>query len=318
MNILGFSGALEPSKTEKYFTNQSISALNYLKGISIEKESIDNHEFRILRYNPKKKQDEEIDLSEIDPSTYVPILSLLKILIDNTQQEACNQIISFLNDLVKTLSKKDENLVDIILPTIFHIMPENDIDNQQKLFLVILNIITCFKGKIIFHLNSIVQLIKNYIISDDFLETITEILLKLFENYVKEMEKYYCILIPTLLSLIKDTNNSNNEKVNLLKILTLMTRNSNIGTYLNIILEEITVVYIRGTDPKILEQLLEFFEKIISVENTYLFYPLIIRVLIEKLSILLKNESFSSKSVKDKSLIVLMNDGENFNIVLKH
>ena len=56
MNILGFSGALEPSKTEKYFTNQSISALNYLKGISIEKESIDNHEFRILRYNPKKNK----------------------------------------------------------------------------------------------------------------------------------------------------------------------------------------------------------------------------------------------------------------------
>ena len=309
MNILGFSGALEPSKTEKFFTNQSISALNYLEGISIEKESIDNNEFKILRYNTKKQQDEEIDLSKIDPSTYVPILSLLKILIDNTQQEACNQIISSLNDLVRTLRKKDENLVDIILPTIFHIMPGLDMDNQQKLFVVILTIIIGFKEKIVFHLDSIVQLIKNFIISEEFLDTITEILLKLFENYIIEMEKYYCILIPTIISLVKDTNTSDNEKVNLLKILTLMTRNSNIGIYLNIILEEIIVVYIRGTDPKILEQLLEFFEKIISVENTYLFYPMIIKILIQKLSIL--------KNFRDKSLSGLINDGDNFNIVTK-
>ena len=63
----------------------------------------------------------------------------------------------------------------------------------------------------------------------------------------------------------------------------------------------------RGADPKILEQLLEFFEKIISEENTYLSYPMIIKILIQKLSILLKNDSFL-KNFRGKSLSGLIND----------
>ena len=46
-------------------------------------------------------------------------------------------------------------------------------------------------------------------------------------------------------------------------------------------------VYIRGTAQNVLEPLLEFFEKIISLQNTYLFYPTIIKALIEKLNVLL-------------------------------
>ena len=317
MNILGFSGAIDPSKTEKFFTNQSISTLNNLEGITIEKESLENNEFKILRYNPKIKQDEEIVLSRIDPSTCIPILSLLKILIDNTQQETCNQIITSLNDLIKTLKKTDENLIDIILPSIFYVMPEMDLENQKKLFIAISTTINCFKNKIVFHLNSIIQLIKNFILSDEFMDITLEILLQLFDNYVTEMEKYYSILIPILTSLIKEKAD---EQVNILNILTLMTKNSNIGIYLNIILEEIMVVYIRGSEPKIIEPLLDFFEKIISIENTYLFYPIIIRSLIEKLSILIESVSREKimKSSKDKvSVSGLMNDGDNFNIVTK-
>ena len=318
MNILGFSGAIDPLKAEKFFTNQSISALNNLEGITIEKESIDNNEFKILRYNTKIKQDEEIILSKVDPSTYIPILSLLKILIDNSQQETCNQIISSLNDLVRTLRKNDENLIDIILPTIFHVIGEVDLDNQKKLFVVISTIISCFKNKIVFHLNSIIQLIKNYILSDEFLDINLEILKKLFENYVKEMEKYYPVFIPILISLIKEKIN---ERANLLNILALMTKNSNIGIYLNIILEEIMVVYIRGKDPKILEALLNFFENIISIENTYLYYPIIIRALIDKLSLMLKNETFLReklfKSSKGRTLSGVINDTDNFNIINK-
>ena len=317
MNILGFSGALDPLKIEKIYTNQTLSAY-HLEGISIEKESIDNNELKFIRYNPKKKQDEEIDLSNIDPSTCLPILSLMKILIDNSQQETCNQIILYLNDLIKSLTPNDENLIDIILPTIFHIIPEYDIDNQKKMLKAILSIINNFKNKIVYHLNSLVQLIKNCIISEGLLENVSDILQTLFQLFVKEMEQYYSILIPILLSLIKEKIN---ESGNYLNILTLLTKNSNIGIYLNIILEEIMFVYIRGTAQNVLEPLLEFFEKIISLQNTYLFYPTIIKALIEKLNVLLKNENIfrekSSKSFKDKSLSGLINDGDNFNIVTK-
>lgn len=61
------------------------------------------------------------------------------------------------------------------------------------------------------------------------------------------MEKYYPTLIPILLSLIKEKMN---ESADLLKIFSLMTNNRNIGTYLNIILEEIMIVYTRCAEKK--------------------------------------------------------------------
>ena len=310
MNILGFAGALDPLKIDKFFTNKTIS--NYqIEGITIEKESIDNNDLKFIRYNKKIKQDEEIDLSHIDPSTCLPILSLMKILSENLQQETCNQIILYLDDLIKTLESRDENLIDIILPTILYSISEVDIDNQKKMLKAIQSIIDKFKTKSIYHLNSIVQLIKNFYISEELLENITDILSSIFSNFVKELEKYYSTLIPILLSLINENKNKNEK---LLKILILMSKNKNIGIYLNIILEEIMPVYIRSTDLKVLETLLDFFEKIISIENTYLFYPIIIKALIEKLRILSKKElskEKSAKSFKEKSLSGILNDGDN-------
>ena len=133
MNIFGFSGALDPLKSDKNFSNQTISIYK-IEGITIERESIDSTDLKIIRYNQKIKQYEEIDLSMIDPSTSRPVLSLVKILLDNSQQETSNQIINYLDDLVKSLSPKEENLIDILLPTIFHVMPELDTENQKKLF----------------------------------------------------------------------------------------------------------------------------------------------------------------------------------------
>ena len=317
MNIFGLSGALDPLKIDNFSTNQTLSTY-HLEGLSVEKESIDSNELKLIRYNPKIRQDEEIDLSKIEPSTCIPIISLMKILIDNTQQETCNQIIFYLNDFIKSLTPNDKNLIDIILPTIFHIIPELDNDNQKKMLKTIASIINIFKNKIVYHLSPLVQLIQNFIISEGFLESISEILQSLFEIFVNEMEKYYSTLIPIILSLIKDNIN---ECADLLHLLNLLTKNSNIGIYLNIILEEIMFVYIRSTEQKVLGPLLEFFENIISIQNTYLFYPMIIKALIEKLNLLLKSEIFtkekSAKSFKDKSLSGLINDGDHFNIVTK-
>ena len=311
MNILGFAGALDPLKMEKFTTNKAIS--NYqIEGITIEKESIDNNNIKFIRYNKKIKQDEEIDLSNIDPSTCLPILYLMKILSENLQQETCNQIILYLDDLIKTLDPNNENLIDIILPTILYSISEVDIDNQKKMLKAVQSIIDKFQSKTIYHLNSIVQLIKNIFISEELLDNVSDILTSLFTNFVKELEKYYSTLIPILLSLINENLNKN---VKLLKILILMTKNKNIGIYLNIILEEVMHVYIRSTDLKVLEILLDFFEKIISIENTYLFYPIIIKSLIEKLGLMSKKETFykekQTKSFKDKSLSGLINDGDN-------
>ena len=313
MNIFGFSGVLDPLKLDKNLTNQSISVYR-VEGITIEKESIENNDLKVIRYNPKLRQEEEIDLSMIDPSTCKPVLSLIRILLDNSQQETSNQIINYFNDLVKYLLPNDQNLIDVILPTIFHVMPELDVENQKKLFRAILTIIENFKNKIIYHLNSLIKLIQNCIISDELLEIITDILKTLFEQFVYEMERYYPTLIPILLSIIKEKMN---ESADLLTIFTLMAKNVNIGTYLNIILEEIMTVYLRSTNKNVLDYLLDFFEKIIIIENTYLFYPIIVKSLIEKLFILTKSELFSTKSFKLKYSTGMVYEGENSNFVNK-
>ena len=313
MNIFGFSGALDPLKSDKNFSNQTISIYR-IEGITIERESIDSTDLKIIRYNQKIKQYEEIDLSMIDPSTSIPVLSLIKILLDNSQQETSNQIINYLDDLVKSLSPKEENLIDILLPTIFHVMPELDTENQKKLFKAIFSIINNFKNKIVYHLNSLIKVIKNCIISEELLDIITDILQNLFKNFVNEMEKYYPTLIPILLSLIKEKMN---ESADLLKIFSLMTNNRNIGTYLNIILEEIMIVYTRCAEKKVLVTLLDFFEKIISNQNTYLFYPLIIKSLIEKLHILVIKENVKSFKSKTLTLSSSIGEGENSIFVTK-
>ena len=78
------------------------------------------------------------------------------------------------------------------------------------------------------------------------------------------------------------------------------------------------IVYLRATDQKTLEVFLDFIEKVISKENTYLFFPTIIKALIEKLNMLNKNEIFNreklAKSVKDRSFTYPGTDGDSITI----
>ena len=291
MNIFGLCGAMEPSKMERYFSAQGLS-IYHLEGNLREEDSIDDNEFKIISYKKNKiinKNDKnlnEIDLASIDPSTSKAVLSLMRILKESSQQEVSCQIISFLSSIIKALTINEANLIDIILPTIIEVIPQFEINYQKNIFDNINLIINNFKNKIKFYLDEIIQLIINYIMNENYLNIICKMLNKLFTYFVYEMEIYYPLLIPIFLNLIKQNTNESNL---LIELFVLIAENKNISSYLNIMLDELSVVYLDNMDSFILKNLINFFSKIVKLENTSMFYSTIINILLQKLIIIDKS-----------------------------
>ena len=311
MNIFGLSGAMEPIEMEKYFINQGIS-IYHLEGGLNEQDAFDDIDNKIYKFNPKTNKNEEIDLSSIEASTYKPILSLMRLLKENSQQDLTWQIISEFKVLIEAISPNEENLIEIILPTIIQIFPEIEAGNQLKIFDYILLIIEKFKNKIKASLSDLVNLCKEYIIYENYQQKICKILECLFDRFVNEMEIYYPIFFPIFISILQ-TNEKEPEKI--IKIFIIMLKNNNFNTYLSSVLEEICIAYLKSTETLKTEyskqdkiekinntidiQILTFIEKIILLDGTYLTYPLIIRTLIKKFKVIINPEFYIS--MKDKT-----------------
>ena len=296
MNIMGLCGAMEPSKMEKYFSNHGLS-IYHLEGNLREEDSIDDNEFKISSNKKNKnhvggnKNLNEIDLSSIDPSTSKAVLSLMRILKENSQQEISSQIVSFLSSIIKALTINEANLIDIILPTIIEVIPQFEINYQKSMLDNINLIINNFKNKIKFYLEDIVQLIINYIMNDNYLNIICQMLNKLFTYYVYEMEIYYPILIPIFLNLIKQKSK---ETESLIQIFVLIASNKNIASYLTIMMDELAIVFLESSEELIIKYLVEFITKIVDLENSSMFYSVIINILLQKLKIIAEPKSYSA------------------------
>ena len=286
MNIFGLCGALEPTQMEKYFTFFGLSLYHLEENLSTEQESFEENDYKINKFNPKTKNFIEIDLSKLDISTIKAVLSLMGILKDNTQQELSTRIISHLGQLIKSLSTDESNLIDIILSNIIEVIPKFDYNNQITLFENILIIINQFKSKIKYYLDDIIQLTKQYILNDNYYDIISQILSRLFEEFVSEMEKYYPFFIPIFLSFIKTKKNNNKFISNLVDLFSLLTKNKNISSYLGLILEELCMLYLTAKDEPVIISLLGVFQQISSLRNIHLFYSLIITTLIEKFKLI--------------------------------
>ena len=306
MNIFGLCGALEPTRMEKYFKQFDLSLY-----LSDQDYSLEENDFKINRFNPKMKTFDEIDFSKIDISTIQAVVSLMRILKDNTQKELSTQIITHLEELIKSLSSEEANLIDIILPKIIEVIPKFELHNQKNLFGNLLIIIKQFKKRIKFFLDDIINLIKNYIFNERYFEIISKILAKLFEEFVSEMEKYFTFFIPTFLYLMKKNINNNDLVSNIISLLSLLTNNKNISGYIGLILEELCMIYIGSTEEKVLLSFLKLFKQIVYLENIYLFYPLIIHTLIEKFRLIVNPKYYmnlnNNNTNNNYNLISLLN-----------
>ena len=281
MNIFGLCGVLEPSKMEKYFSNRGL-CIYHFEGNLKEEDSFEDNDYKFISTNKKyKKIEKEIDISNIDNSTSKAILLLMRILKENSQQEVSLEILSFLSRLIRAISENEANLIDIIIPTLIEVMPNYEIRYQINILENINLIIIIFKNKIKFYLDDIVKLILKFISNDNFLNIIINILIKLFTDFIYEMEKYYYILIPIFLNILK--KNKYKETKSLLHIFLLMSENENIVCYLNIMMDELCEELLIHNDEAFIKYLLEFFKKIIIYDNCNTFFPIIINILLRKI-----------------------------------
>ncbi len=312
MNIFGLSGAMDPSDIERIFLHQDMGIYN-LDGNLKEQDYFDDNEFKITKYNPKTKINEEINLSDIEPSTYKPILYIIQFLKENSQQDLIGLIINKFDDLIKNLESKDEQLIELLLPTIIQIIPQVEINYQETLLKCIEIIAKKFKKVIKANINDLVELSQNYILIDQLSKKCCTIFTFLFENYVFEMEIYYPVLIPIFLSLINcRTKKDKKEKTeinNIISIFTIMTKNPNINSYLGIILNELTSLFLITNDYN--NCLIEFYDKVVSLQNTYYFYPLIINTLIEKLKLFIRDKLISNEKTKNRFLENIFTQGDS-------
>ena len=306
MSIFGLSGTMDPSDIEKLFLHQDLPIYN-LDGTFSEQDYFDDNEFKLIKYNPKTKMKEEINLSNIEPSTYKPIIYIIQFLKENSQQDLTGQILNEFNELINNLGPNEEKLIELIFPVIIEIIPQVDINYQKTLFNCIDIIMINFKKIIKANVNDLVELCKNYIVIDQYIKNCFKILNFLFENYVSEMEIYYSVFIPIFLSFIGGSKKEKKEKIyNSIKFFLLMTKNPNITSYLGIILNELTSLFLISDEYN--NNLMEFFNKITSLQNIYYFFPLIINTLIEKLNILIR-DNIKSKEKINKKLELLFLQG---------
>ena len=298
LNIFGLSGSMDPLIMEKLFINRDTSIYR-LEGNSFNKNFFEQNTFTVQKYNKEMRITEEINLSDIEPIKYKPILYILKVLRENTQQELIKQIINNLNVIISNLDKEDEKLVEVIFPDIIQIIPNLNKTQRNDLFNSIISIIHNYKWIAKDNLKDLVNLAKNYIIIDIYFEKCFDIFKFLLGNFVYEMEIYYYELLQTFLSLINSGYKTKNEKEKkyenyIIELLLIMLKNENMYSYLNIILAKLIPLFLKTNDFN--ENLLIFFHKIIhDIIDSSSFYPLITNSLIEKIKLYCKEKNSSNK-----------------------
>ena len=315
MNIFGLSGAMDSSEMEKLLINQDISNF-HLDGNLYEQDYFEDNEIKLIKYNPKTKMNEEINLSNIEPATYKPIFHILRILKENTQQDLTGQIINSFNSLLNNLEQKDEKLIEIILITIIKVIPQVDINYKENLLNCITTIMKSFKINLKDYLGDLVNLSKDYIYVEECTLKCCAILGILLDTFIKEMEIYYPLLIPIFIYFLntktkksKDKKKEKSNKNTFIKFFISMTQNPNIVSYLNIILVELTKLFIMTNEYD--TNIFEFFNNIIKLNITYYYYPLIINTLIEKLNNFIKGITTPKERLNKNYLDLYLNPGNN-------
>ena len=278
LNIFSYCGIMSPIQLEKIskIVNSNIS-------------TNDNFE-EVIKLN-----------NNIDQSSAQAVISLMRILKDNTQQELSAQIISCLGYIIKSLHPNDSPLIDIIMPTIIEIIPEFEINYIKNMLENMLIILSNFPNQFKKYLKDFFFLIEKFLFNQNYHDIIFQVLPKVLEKFDSETGDYYFILIPIFIQLLKEETS---EKANIMYCFTIMA-NNNISIYLDILLNEIFILYQNTSDPKLCKEIFNFIEKIISVDDSYLYFPLIISNLIEKIE---KGKNKASLISRSFDLFLKMNN----------
>ena len=238
MKIFGFIGTMDPDKLDVLWSiHKNDNENNNLEDYEADEfENFDDEE--IVTHNreqmKKKKKantyklntqankakclidfEKKLSLKEIDACTYYTIVSLLNILNDDSQQEPCIQVVTILNDIIYFLEHQDKDkiLIELILTRLLHLVNDYNGNLQLQMFKRILYIVKHFISNCVPHLPEIVELIEQFIEDNDIQETVFALLITLLEQYLDEMETYLGRLVPMLIHLLSENEDTPYERL---------------------------------------------------------------------------------------------------------
>ena len=307
LKIFGLCGAIDPNRRQNIFgENYNIK---YLFEIDNNYKSIEERGIQIITFNNKLKQYEELDTSFTDSFNIKAVLYCMELLKMNKQQELSIKIISSLNTLIKSIKKKESNLIDIILPTLIQIIPKFQIEQQKTLFDCIRIILNNFENKSRKYMDDLIPFVINFL-ETNYLDVISKIISILFEKYKNEFENYYSIIIPKYISIIKTADN---DYFTYDKLFILFIRNNEISSYLKILTEELKVKLFEETNPKYIFGLLCLIEQICNNKNFKVLYTNLIFIILRKIQFMLNFCSCDVDFKNDQNKIVeyFLKRGEN-------
>ena len=270
MKIFGFIGAMDPEKLERLmnyhksendkYANEYYMADEYNnydddddildRQMMIKNKNNLKENFDVANHNKKKFNfdfQKEINENELDTCTYHAVNTLMKILKTNANQETCNKVIIVLKDILANLNDTDNTVIYLILPTMIDALNDFEGNTQTMIFERISFIIKTFKYICRPFISDLVDVVIKYFFEREFQKIICEILMKMLELFLDDMENYFPKLVPIMLEVLNDKTTYDKAttitmRKNIFKCFIFMS--SKISNYLGLVVPEmVNILY---------------------------------------------------------------------------
>ena len=93
----------------------------------------------------------------------------------------------------------------------------------------------------------------------------------------------------------------------------ILTKNKNISCYIGLVLEELCLIYLDATDEQVIMSLLDIFQQLVRLANMHLFFPLIIKALIEKFKLIVNPKYYTNQNNNSNIILNLININVDLN-----
>ena len=301
LKILGLSMTFSTTDFKNLNLNLNESSIG-----TEDKYILEDNQLKIKIYNKFSQNNIILNYPLVDVSGVKAILSLIELVKYHNKKDLKIKIIQNLNLIIQSIQQNETYYIDIILPAILQILPQYESKYQNKLFQNMTLIILNFREKSKRYIDDIILLIYDYM-ETPYLQTLYNFFLALFENYEIKMRKHYYRLIPKFINIIK----KGIERTSYLKLLILISKSNFINPYIKLILSEIKSLIIDETNFDFLLLLLDLLKELTQKNDTYIFFPLIITILLRKIDLSFKKTILRKASRSENSLRALTKNTQN-------
>ena len=260
MKILGYIGTINPNKLNSLL-NLNISNnkndINEENELNLDKEKNKSLNLKDKNQNNKLKLIEKykkydflkaINEKTLDSNTYYSMKILMKILLNNNNYDVSTRIIILLKDILEKLGPEDYAIINLILPILLSSINNFEENSRILILEVILLILNNFIEESLSYAEDILILSESYLTEDSkskitdngkqIKDICLDIIDKLCESYSNEISTAYPRIIPMILGMLSDKDDSISTKRKVISILTNI--DNSLSNYLYLIIPELT------------------------------------------------------------------------------